>query len=171
MREEQLKEGYAGGDASQDEIDEIADAIKYRITSNADILSKCLDAAGGSIQKVLDAIQDVAEFNAPLEEIGSSDMAIMMREVMSNLGVKEVKEDAYSKDMEKNIPLISKMQDRLMDKGMNKEDAFDKACDRYGFDPEDVSEYLQNKYNNESVKTEAVGEYAEPIYQLSLIHI
>lgn len=166
MREEQLKEGYAGGDASQDEIDEIADAIKYRITSNADILSKCLDAAGGSIQKVLDAIQDVAEFNAPLEEIGSSDMAIMMREVMSNLGVKEVKEDAYSKDMEKNIPLISKMQDRLMDKGMNKEDAFDKACDRYGFDPEDVSEYLQNKYNNESVKTEAVGEYAEPIYQL-----
>ena len=69
MREEQLKEGYAGGDASQDEIDEIADAIKYRITSNADILSKCLDAAGGSIQKVLDAIQDVAEFNAPLEEL------------------------------------------------------------------------------------------------------
>ncbi len=108
MREEQLKEGYAGGDASQDEIDEIADAIKYRITSNADILSKCLDAAGGSIQKVLDAIQDVAEFNAPLEEIGSSDMAIMMREVMSNLGVKE-----------------------------------------------------QTKQT-----TEAVGEYAEPIYQL-----
>ena len=70
MREEQLKEGYAGGDASQDEIDEIADAIKYRITSNADILSKCLDATGGSIEKVLDAIQDVAEFNAPLEEIG-----------------------------------------------------------------------------------------------------
>ena len=108
MREEQLKEGYAGGDASQDEIDEIADAIKYRITSNADILSKCLDAAGGSIQKVLDAIQDVAEFNAPLEEIGSSDMAIMMREVMSNLGVKEQTEQT----------------------------------------------------------TEAVGEYAEPIYQL-----
>ena len=108
MREEQLKEGYAGGDASQDEIDEIADAIKYRITSNADILSKCLDAAGGSIQKVLDAIQDVAEFNAPLEEIGSSDMAIMMREVMSNRGVKEQTEQT----------------------------------------------------------TEAVGEYAEPIYQL-----
>jgi len=166
MREEQLKEGYAGGDASQDEIDEIADAIKYRITSNADILSKCLDATGGSIEKVLDAIQDVAEFNAPMEEIGSSDMAIMMREVMANCGVKEVKEDAYSEDMEKNIPLISKMQDRLMDKGMEPEDAFDKACDRYGFDPEDVSEYLQNKYENESVKTEAVGEYAEPIYQL-----
>ena len=85
MREEQLKEGYAGGDASQDEIDEIADAIKYRITSNADILSKCLDATGGSIEKVLDAIQDVAEFNAPMEEIGSSDMAIMMREVMACL--------------------------------------------------------------------------------------
>ena len=94
MREEQLKEGYAGGDASQDEIDEIADAIKYRITSNADILSKCLDAAGGSIEKVLDAIQDVAEFNAPMEEIGSSDMAIMMREVMTNCGVKEQTKEA-----------------------------------------------------------------------------
>ena len=94
MREEQLKEGYAGGDASQDEIDEIADAIKYRITSNADILSKCLDAAGGSIEKVLDAIQDVAEFNAPMEEIGSSDMAIMMREVMANCGVKEQTKEA-----------------------------------------------------------------------------
>ena len=170
MREAQLKEGYAGGDASQDEIDEIADAIKYRITSNADILSKCLDAAGGSIQKVLDAIQDVAEFNAPLEEIGSSDMAIMMREVMSNLGVKEVKEDAYSKDMEKHIPLITKMRMDLVDKGMEPEDAFDQACEHYGFDPYDVEEYMakkdKEKYNYESVKTEAVGEYAEPIYQL-----
>ena len=37
------------------------------------------------------------------------------------------------------------MRDELMDKGMEPEDAFDKACDKYGFDPDDVSEYMDKK--------------------------
>ena len=57
--------------------------------------------------------------------------------------------------MEKHIPMISKMRDELMDKGMETEDAFDKACDKYGFDPDDVSEYMDKK--NEAT-TEAPNE-------------
>ena len=47
------------------------------------------------------------------------------------------------------------MKKALMDKGMKSGDAMDKACARYGFDPDDVSEYLQKK--NESVN-EAVDQ-------------
>ena len=63
--------------------------------------------------------------------------------------MESVKEDAYSDDMEANLPKIMKMKKALMDKGMKSGDAMDKACERYGFDPDDVSEYLQKK--NESV--------------------
>ena len=69
--------------------------------------------------------------------------------------MESVKEDAYSDDMEANLPKIMKMKKALMDKGMKSGDAMDKACARYGFDPDDVSEYLQKK--NESVN-EAVDQ-------------
>ena len=69
--------------------------------------------------------------------------------------MESVKEDAYSDDMEANLPKIMKMKKALMDKGMKSGDAMDKACERYGFDPDDVSEYLQKK--NESVN-EAVDQ-------------
>ena len=69
--------------------------------------------------------------------------------------MESVKEDAHSDDMEANLPKIMKMKKELMDKGMKSGDAMDKACERYGFDPDDVSEYLQKK--NESVN-EAVDQ-------------
>ena len=69
--------------------------------------------------------------------------------------IESVKEDAYSDDMEANLPKIMKMKKALMDKGMKSGDAMDKACEHYGFDPDDVSEYLQKK--NESVN-EAVDQ-------------
>ena len=71
----------------------------------------------------------------------------------------EAEMDAHSADMEKHIPMISKMQEELMDKGMEPEDAFDKACDKYGFDPEDVSEYMDRKNEaTEEANTEAPNE-------------
>ena len=80
------EEGYAGGDyASQDEVDEIADSIKSRFMNSPEIFSKVIKAT--SIDKFLDAIDGVAEFNAPMEEIGSSDMAALMKEVISDLGL------------------------------------------------------------------------------------
>ena len=53
--------------------------------------------------------------------------------------------DAHSADMEKNLPKIYKMRDDLIAKGMDKDEAMDRAMDRYGFDPDDVAEYLAGK--------------------------
>ena len=52
----------------------------------------------------------------------------------------------------------------LVDKGMEPEDAFDKACDKYGFDPDDVSEYMNKK--NEAT-TQAHNEVALDEYSNS----
>ncbi|MBL18201.1 MAG: hypothetical protein CMC82_00005, partial [Flavobacteriaceae bacterium] len=84
--EKKQTEGYRS-DATQEEIDEIADAIKWRLTASPVTMDKVLK--NHTMQELMNAIEDVAEFNAPLEEIGSSDMAIMVREVMQNLGIKE----------------------------------------------------------------------------------
>ena len=59
--------------------------------------------------------------------------------------MKEADMDAHSADMEKHIPLITKMRADLVDKGMEPEDAFDHACEKFGFDPYDVEEYMAKK--------------------------
>lgn len=80
------EEGYAGGDyASQDEVDEIADSIKSRFMNNPEVFSRVIKAT--SIDKFIDTVDEVAEFNAPMEEIGSSDMAILMKQVIEDLGL------------------------------------------------------------------------------------
>ena len=88
-------------------------------------------------------------------EVAVEDLARILD--LAGIGKKEqqLEADAHSKDMEKHIPMISKMQEELMNNGMEPEDAFDKACDKYGFDPEDVSEYLDKK--NEAI-TQAPNE-------------
>ena len=53
--------------------------------------------------------------------------------------------DAHSADMEKHLPKIYKMRDDLIAKGMDKDEAMDRAMNRYGFDPDDVDEYLARK--------------------------
>ena len=79
-------EGYAGGDyASQEEVDDIAGSIKNRFMNDQNAMLYII--RNSSIEKFLDAIQDVAEFNAPMEEIGSSDMSILMKDVLQNLGL------------------------------------------------------------------------------------
>jgi len=79
-------EGYAVGDyASQEEVDDIADSIKNRFMNDQNAMMYII--RNSSIEKFLDAITDVAEFNAPMEEIGSSDMSILMKEVLQNLGL------------------------------------------------------------------------------------
>ena len=73
--------------------------------------------------------------------------------------------DAHSADMEKHLPMISKMRADLVDKGMEPEDAFDHACEKLGFDPDDVEEYMakkdKEKYNYEVVDPQTA--YAEKL--------
>lgn len=106
---------------------------------------------------------DIAVFNDvrnalgnAMEQIEGSHKGAVAHLQMKDESVKaEAEMDTHSADMEKHIPMISKMRDELMDKGMEPEDAFDKACDKYGFDPDDVSEYMDKK--NEAT-TEAPNE-------------
>ena len=69
--------------------------------------------------------------------------------------------DAHSADMEKHLPLIFKMKAELVDKGMEPEDAQDHAVNHYGFDPDDVDEYIarkdKEKYGYEDVTIERVS--------------
>ena len=84
-------------------------------------------------------------------DIDSDDYLAARDKAIKKAMGKEVKEDAHSKDMEANLPKIMKMKKELMGKGMKSGDAMDHACDRYGFDPDDVAEYMSRK---ESVKEE-----------------
>ena len=75
--------------------------------------------------------------------------------------------DAHSADMEKHLPLIFKMKAELVDKGMEPEDAQDHAVNHYGFDPDDVDEYIarkdKEKYGYEDTVPEGVTRNA--LYQ------
>lgn len=67
--------------ASQEDV---AGAITHRFRMNTDLLSKALKKEGG-IDALIMAIDDVAEWHAGAEELGSSDVSIMVREVMAQL--------------------------------------------------------------------------------------
>ena len=71
--------------ASQEDV---AGAITHRFKMNTDLLSKALKKEGG-IDALIMAIDDVAEWHAGAEELGSSDVSIMVREVMAQLGITE----------------------------------------------------------------------------------
>jgi len=69
-------------------MEEVANAIANRFMNNTDLMKKALEKAGG-VEGLMASIDDVAEFHAGAEELGSSDISIMVREVLHDLGVKE----------------------------------------------------------------------------------
>ena len=69
--------------------EEVASAIARRLMHNTDLLEKALKASPNGIEGVMNAIDSVAEFHAGAEELGSSDISIMVREVLHELGIKE----------------------------------------------------------------------------------
>jgi hypothetical protein len=75
-------------------IEDIQSAIIRRILNSIDDHSELLKKAGP--EGIMNAASDVASFHAPMEEIGSSDVSIMVREVYREVGVdypEEVNED------------------------------------------------------------------------------
>ena len=100
----------------------------------------------------------VSEANK-VKELGPDDLlgeADMDADAYRSARMKRNSMDAHSADMEKHIPLITKMRADLVDNGMEPEDAFDQACEKFGFDPYDVEEYMakkdKEKYNYEDMK-------------------
>jgi hypothetical protein len=69
-------------------MEEVANAIANRFMNNTDLMKKALEKAGG-VEGLMASIDDVAEFHAGAEELGSSDVSIMVREVLHGLGIKE----------------------------------------------------------------------------------
>jgi hypothetical protein len=73
------------GEYDEDQIESIQTAIIRRITNNIGQHQELLMKAGPD--GVMNAARDVASFHAPVEELGSSDISIMVREVYREVGV------------------------------------------------------------------------------------
>jgi hypothetical protein len=96
--QEELKAGNAMesqvrefGDDDGASVEDIADAITFRLQRNPDLLGKAVRAGSNGLESVLLAIEDVASFHEGAEELGSSDISIMVREVLHQVGVNDTK--------------------------------------------------------------------------------
>lgn len=95
-----IGEGWDDEDEGGASIEDIKDAIIRRMNANTDLMLKALEAAGNDPTKVLDAIEDVASFHEGADELGSSDISGMVRQVMQQLGVTEASnEDTIQRTM------------------------------------------------------------------------
>jgi hypothetical protein len=111
--ESEIGEGntYGSGDSGMDgtvyeeddqddllaNIESIQSAIIRRILNSINDHSELLKKAGP--EGIMNAASDVASFHAPMEEIGSSDISIMVREVYNEVGV-EYPELTEERDIE-----------------------------------------------------------------------
>lgn len=72
-------------DYDEDQVESVTSAIIRRILNNIEQHTELLKKAGPD--GVLNAAKDVASFHVPLEELGSSDISNMVREVYREVGV------------------------------------------------------------------------------------
>ena len=96
-------------DWDEDNVEMIATAIIRRILGNVSQHSELIMKAGPD--GVMNAARDVASFHAPVEELGSSDISIMVREVYNEVGVPYPQDPIYegktkelSQDLEELTP-------------------------------------------------------------------
>lgn len=82
---DQFNRGMSEGGYDEDQVESIQTAIIRRITQNIGQHQELLMKAGPD--GVMNAARDVASFHAPVEELGSSDISIMVREVYREVGV------------------------------------------------------------------------------------
>jgi len=94
------------GEWQEDDVESIQSAIIRRILNSINDHSELLKKAGPD--GVMNAARDVASFHAPMEEIGSSDVSIMVREVYREVGV-EYPETNEAKDTIKYDPKTGKL--------------------------------------------------------------
>jgi len=85
MDEPNVSEGYEEDTYDEDNVEAVQTAILRRILGNINQHSELLKAVGP--EGVMNAARDVASFHAPVDELGSSDISIMVREVYQEAGV------------------------------------------------------------------------------------
>jgi hypothetical protein len=94
------------GEWQEDDVEIIQSAIIRRILHNINDHSELIKKAGPD--GIMNAARDVASFHAPMEEIGSSDVSIMVREVYREVGV-DYPETNEAKDTIKYDPKTGKL--------------------------------------------------------------
>ena len=165
--EKKQNENVVDNAADSEGIEEIADAIKFRITANPETFEKILKHT--DMQTLLSTIESVAEFHAPMEELGSSDISAMVKEVMQDLGVKEEYTFNGEKVEEAQSPAQKAAFEKMLaaKKGNKKDDSKEeekedvKEEDAYDGTPEEVkklkakekAEKEEDKKKNESIDT------------------
>jgi hypothetical protein len=82
---DQFNRGMSEGDYDEDQVESIQTSIIRRILNNLEQHSELLKKAGPD--GIMNAARDVASFHAPMEELGSSDVSAMVREVYNEVGV------------------------------------------------------------------------------------
>jgi hypothetical protein len=96
------------GDWQEDDVEMIQSAIIRRILNSINDHSELLMKAGP--EGVMNAARDVASFHAPVEELGTSDISIMVREVYREVGVDYPEEEvAEAKDKVTYDPKTGKL--------------------------------------------------------------
>ncbi len=127
----------------EDQVESITTAIIRRILNNIGQHQELLMKAGPD--GVMNAARDVASFHAPVEELGSSDVSIMVREVYREVGVpyKELDEDyGYRAPADSSSPLTHAQEAYC--------DACDRTADQCVCDQgETIPEQKENEMNNE----------------------
>jgi hypothetical protein len=85
MDEPNVNEDYEEDTYDEDNVEAVQTAILRRILGNINQHSELLKAVGP--EGVMNAARDVAYSHAPVDELGSSDISIMVREVYQEAGV------------------------------------------------------------------------------------
>jgi hypothetical protein len=97
------------GEYDEDQVESIQSAIIRRILGNINQHSELLKKAGPD--GVMNAARDVASFHAPVDELGSSDISIMVREVYNEVGVEYPKlNEGRMKEVATDIEELSNKQ-------------------------------------------------------------
>jgi hypothetical protein len=77
-----ISEDYAGAS-----VEDIAGSIIWRMKRDKDLIKRVFEKV--DIEQLMDAVYDVAEFHEGAEELGSSDISIMIKQVLGQLGLNE----------------------------------------------------------------------------------
>ena len=149
-------------DHMEADAEEIADAIKWRITASPITLDKILKHT--DMRSLLDAIEQEAEFHAPMDEIGSSDISAMVNGVMKTLGIKEANEEGTPDIVEQAVQAYKgKKNENMYEvfKNFAKEDL--DAIIKTGYLPEAEVEETTEEVIEEAKDKEPVQWPSQPI--------
>ena len=129
------------------------------------------EAVGDSADPILDLIEELGSHSIVLDELiryldgdtirdfvedfrRHNDMPPMKDDADESVAESDIDQIA---DVGKVYPKIKKMKMMLVDKGMEPEDAHDKACEKYGVDPEMCDKYIEMMRDARESVAEAEG--------------